>query len=527
MSRSLLATLFALVAFGCAGAKPAPAPPPAAPAAPPAPKEAPLPAASTGAKKFGGQVVTVPTKGMPLVAFRIVFQAGSIDDPAGKEGITSLAADLMAEGGTTSLTSAQLLEALFPMAASIDVRTDKELTVFYGQVHRDHAERFIPLLTAAIAQPRWDPKEFARLREDALQDIEKHLRTSDDEGLGKASLDLVIWQGHPYAHYVGGTVDALKSLTLDEVKAHAAKVFSKDRMLIGLAGAVDDKLVAQVQQGLAGLPAQGAELIPLPEPKLGNPKLFLVSKDAQSTAISMGYPYALKRGEPDFYPMIVGVSALGEHRQFVGRLMKELRVKRGLNYGDYAYVEHFSQSGDTTFASLNIARRQQDFTVWLRPVATDNQLFALRAALYQIGRFAEGGLTEDEFETTRGFLKGYVLLWQQTPMRRLGYALDDVFYGTQDHLGGFRKSLESMTREQVNQTLKTWLHPQELRAALVTKQADPLRQAILENKPSPIKYVAEKPDPQVLAEDQKFVDLPLGVSADQISVEPAQQLFQR
>jgi len=63
----------------------------------------------------------------------------------------------------------------------------------------------------------------------------------------------------------------------------------------------------------------------------------------------MGHSLGITRADDDFYPLYLAGSYLGEHRTFNGLLMIELRQKRGLNYGDYAYVENFIQDGGTTF----------------------------------------------------------------------------------------------------------------------------------------------------------------------------------
>ncbi|MDZ7762923.1 MAG: hypothetical protein U5K00_00645 [Melioribacteraceae bacterium] len=50
------------------------------------------------------------------------------------------------------------------------------------------------------------------------------------------------------------------------------------------------------------------------------------------------------------------------------------------------------------------------------------------------------GLTKEEFELTRGFLKKYVLHFAPTTSQRLGYALDDKFYGIDGtHLQKFKR----------------------------------------------------------------------------------------
>ena len=47
----------------------------------------------------------------------------------------------------------------------------------------------------------------------------------------------------------------------------------------------------------------------------------------------------MTRRDDEFYALAVANSYLGEHRTFNGKLMQDLRGKRGLNYGDYSYDE--------------------------------------------------------------------------------------------------------------------------------------------------------------------------------------------
>src|SRR5262252_5461787 len=61
--------------------------------------------------------VLIPNRS-PLVSFRILFMTGSANDPKGKEGLASLTAALLAEGGTRSRTYAQITDAMYPMATS-------------------------------------------------------------------------------------------------------------------------------------------------------------------------------------------------------------------------------------------------------------------------------------------------------------------------------------------------------------------------------------------------------------------------
>jgi len=77
----------------------------------------------------GMQVVAAPSSGSPLVAVRLLFAVGSIHDPAGKEGLAALTAQMIGQSGTAKRSYSQLVEALYPMAAAIDSNTDREVTI--------------------------------------------------------------------------------------------------------------------------------------------------------------------------------------------------------------------------------------------------------------------------------------------------------------------------------------------------------------------------------------------------------------
>src|SRR3989475_4691796 len=101
-----------------------------------------------------------------------------------------------------------------------------------------------------------------------------------------------------------------------------------------------------------------------------------------------------------------------------------------LNYGDYSYIENFIQDGGSTFPLTNIPRRQQFFSIWIRPVPPVNALYALRQATRELKMLVDRGLSAQDFEATRKYLLNYSRLWAQDQSRRLGYQLDSEFYGT-------------------------------------------------------------------------------------------------
>jgi zinc protease len=441
----------------------------------------------------------------------------------------------MAEGGTVTLSAKQLLEALFPIAAELSVRVDKELTTFRARIHRDNLAKFVPILTDVVIHPRWDPDEFRRLRDVAVNDIEKRLRQGDDENLGKSSLGELMFRQHPYGRLTLGHVSDLKSMTLPELQQQAMRVFSADRLTVGVSGGYAPNLGRDLAQALSVLPGKSALPPEIPEARPHGPRFLLVEKNADSTAISIGMPWNLSHADADWPAMSVARSAFGEHRQFNGRLMQRLREARGLNYGDYAYIEHFEQEGfDAATAQTGRARHQQEFTIWLRPVADENRLFAVRAALYELARSQrEEPFSESEVEQTKGFLDGYILLFDQTDARKLGYALDDQFYGFPSFLAAWRSGVRAVTAEQVNRTWRKWVDPSKLEIVLAGKSIAAVKKTVLSGEATPIQYqrdaTGKTPDkpPAQLATDKEIEKFPFGARSEaDVEVAPVDRMFE-
>ena len=68
----------------------------------------------------------------PVVTLRLVFTTGAAQDPEDKPGLARLTAEMLSGGGTKDLTYKELVDAFFPMAASLSSQVDEEMTVFFG-----------------------------------------------------------------------------------------------------------------------------------------------------------------------------------------------------------------------------------------------------------------------------------------------------------------------------------------------------------------------------------------------------------
>ncbi len=313
------------------------------------------------------KIISINTLESPLVTFRILFNTGSANDPAGKEGLNALTALTIGQGGTSDLTYRRVVELLYPLAASLSLQYDKEVTTFIGEVHRDHLEPFFALLTEIITNPRLDPDDFQRNKDLLINQIVTNLRGNNDEELGKQTLNSLLYRGHPYENTEMGTKEGLAAVTLDDVRDYYSARYTQSSIIVGIAGGFSENLIRRIGSEIIGaLPLGSPTVALLQEPRaLDEIEVLPAEKQAIATAISLGFPVNITRADKGFYALMVANSYLGEHRTFNGRLMNVMRQLRGLNYGDYSYIEHFVQDGGSTFPVPNIPRSKQYFSIWI------------------------------------------------------------------------------------------------------------------------------------------------------------------
>ena len=470
--------------------------------------------------------IGLPIPGSPLVTIRVVFRTGSINDPAGKNGLNALTALMIGRGGTQRMSYEELTTTLYPWAASIEAQADKEVTTLVGHVHRDHLEPFSVILKELVLSPRFDLSDFERNKEFLTNTLVSSLRGNDDEELGKEALNAMLYGGHPYGAPTIGTERGLEAITLDDVRSFHGQHYTRDTVQVGVAGGYPAGFLTQLERDLTeGLGASAEEPLMLPPPpSLEGLEVLLVDKDAIATAISIGFPIDVTRADDDFYALLVANSYFGEHRNFNGLLMNRMRGDRGLNYGDYSYIESFIQEGGSRFPVPNIPRRQQFFSIWIRPVPHHNAHFALRQALRELDRLVTEGLSPADFEATRTYLLNYSNLHVQTASRRLGYVMDSRFYGTGYYIDEIQRRLPTLTVDDVNAAVQRYLRSDDLAIAIVTSEAEAFRDALLANDPSPPTYNAEVTD-EIVAEDEAIMSYELSINSDRVRVVPVEEMF--
>jgi zinc protease len=481
--------------------------------------------APSSAGKTNINTVLLPSSS-PLVSFRILFNTGSASDPAGKEGLASLTAAMIAKGSSQKLVYDEILKRMYPMAASFDWQVDKEMTVFSGVTHVDTLYNYYALISQMLLTPGFREDDFNRLRTDALNYLRISLREGNDEELGKEALYCSIYEGTPYGHHNMGKISALEKMTVEDVINFYRTNYTRSTLTLGLSGGYPEDFLKKIKADLATLPLGAPAALKLEKPELQpGMQIKIIARETRSTAISIGFPIDVRRGDDDWVALSLVASYFGQHRSSNSYLYQRLRELRGLNYGDYAYIEYFPRGMFQFQPDPNMGRQQQIFQIWLRPVPLGQGLFTLRAALFELNKLTEEGMTQENFEATRQFLSKYVNILTGTEDSRLGYALDSQYYGIPDFVDYVKAGLNKLTLDQVNAAIRKHLKSNSLRVAIVTKDAAALKERILSGKPSPITYNSPKPA-ETLEEDKLIEKQEIPVKPDAVTVIPVDELFQ-
>jgi zinc protease len=444
----------------------------------------------------GPQVVTLDSSS-PLIEVRIMVKAGSMHDPVGKEGLASITADALLEGGFGPSDAVVTKEELarrtsaWGGAANPSVSAGKETTTFSMVIPRDVLDRYVTeILRPLFASPRFDADEIARLKNESSTYLSSALRYTQTEMVGLEALDNYVFAGTPRGHAVSGTVQGLAAIEPADVRGFFNAHYRPGNMIVGVS-TTDETVIDTVVGALAGSGnARGAvnepeTPQPLPAPAIeGREAVVVKVADSGATGVHFAHPLPVDRRDEDFWPLWVANVHLGTHRDSHGVLYKQIREERGYNYGDYSYVEHFPYRPYALFPPFNFPRTENYFSVWIRPVSSDHAHHLLKAAAYEYERMISEGLSEEQVEASKNKARVLYLNYAETASRLLAAKVDDAYFGMEPgYLEGYLDRIDAITTEQVNAAIRRYMSTDDLKILLVAEgsRAEDLAQSIRED----------------------------------------------
>lgn len=487
-----------------------------------------------------------------LVHLQVVIQSGAAADPAGRQGLANLTANLLIDGsfGEPVVTKDDLAEMTRPWGegAYPRVTVSKETTTLSMVVPQDALPEFCQrVLGPMLTQPKFDAGELKRLRGETLQSL-KSMRLEEIELAGLYAMDWAIHEGTSYAHPNFGTESGLGSIEREDVVRFFQHHYQPHNLVVGVSSS-SANVLEPIREALGSLnrTSPGAAHVTLaPPPNVHGRDLTIISlPNAISTGIHAGFPLRITRADDDYWPLYVANIHFGTHRDGFGQLYQAIRQDRGYNYGDYSYIEHFAGRPFVLFPPTNTPRRYQYFSIWIRPVQHEYAHHILKALTFELEDFIRNGLTDEECQLAKNKAQVLYLSLAETTGRILGYRMDDQFYQMNPgYLKRYLERIDAVTTEEVNAAIKRHLQVKNMRYLVMTDKsvAEQLAQDVAAGKvawgkppqdyqipsqdgPNGKSWLVAPDKLPLLQKDAAWAHFWLDIPQEQIRILPAEELF--
>ena len=352
---------------------------------------------------------------LPVVSLQFAFLgAGSAAEPAGRGGVASLAASLLGDGAGP-YDEESFGTQLATRGIDLGFSAERDALVGGLQSTVEHLDSAVELLRLALTAPRLDARALERERASLLTTL---ARLETDPGhVANRQWWARAFAGHPYARAPLGTRDSVAAITRDDVRLFLERALARNRLVIGVAGAIDAQTLAtlldRVFAGLPETPARVARRAPLTLP--GDVAVTRLPLPQSTVVFAQA---GIARNDPDYYAALVMNHILGGG-VLTSRLFHELREKRGLVYSVRTALEHHAETDLLSgwFATENARVKE-----------------AVTLVREQWRRLARGDVSEAEVDAAKAYLAGSLVLRLDgtaavaavlTEMQRRGLGIDE------------------------------------------------------------------------------------------------------
>jgi zinc protease len=406
---------------------------------------------------INGVKVIVQPAGNDIVVIQTVVKGGVENYTAGKAGIESLAVSGLTECGTANDDKNSFKDKLDKVSAQINGGAGLDYSNFNMNCIKSDFETVWPLYADAMLAPRFDTKEFDRIKQDAVNIIKAN-ESNPDFAIDKMAKENA-FAGKSYAKDPNGTVGTVSKLTAAETKKYWQSVFTRSRMVIVVVADLDKKNIEEkIKQLLAKVPAG----IPFKQKRasyIPPANTFKPQPRDNATNYVQGITGGPQPGTPDFNAFVLAMRVFGT-RHFI-----EVRSKHGLSYAPGAWISQ----GATTYSNIYVTTTEPD-----KYIAVARQL---------IDKVKKEGFTAEELKNIKTQYLTNVYTRQETNEAQAGsLAFNEVIHGGWKRANTIKDDVKKVTLDDMNNVFRkyisniTWSYqgdPKKVTPALYTQKETP------------------------------------------------------
>ncbi len=241
--------------------------------------------------------------------------------------------------GTSRRDAEQITLDFNTMGAEFNAFTSVEQTVYYARVLGEYLPRAIDLL-ADLMRPRLDAQDFAMERNVILEEIAR----SEDAPTGQAYRKLIqtYFAGQPLGHDVLGTPESIANLTVDQMRAYAARRYAANNLILSVAGNFEWQRVLDLAQEHCGTWTMGESgRVATPYAPLESRTKVVVKSQLKQQICLLAWP-SVSEGDDDVYAAMLTGMVLGDGSG--SRLFWNI-YQKGLAESVAASLSPFDQTG--------------------------------------------------------------------------------------------------------------------------------------------------------------------------------------
>lgn len=401
----------------------------------------------------GLEVYYVNVPELPMVDLRLTFDAGGARD--GKQfGIAGMTSAML-DKGTKDKNADQIAEAFESVGANFGAGSARDMAWISLRTLTlpDEQHKALTTWLDVIKNASFPEKDFARLSKQALVGLEAEKQSPG--AIASKTFYKHLYGDHPYASPQSGTEESIKAMKVDDLKAYYKRYFVAKNAQLAIVGSVNrqqaEGLAKQIALSLEA--GEKAAAIPAVKP-LEKSEVVHIDFPSSQSHVMIGQP-GTKRGDKDYYALYLGNHGLGGSG-FTSRLMKEIRVKRGLSYSVYSYFISMREPGPFLLG-LQTKNSQVDE--------------AIKVAGEVVETFKKDGPSAKNLQDSKINITGGFPLKTASNDDIIGYIAMIGFYGLPlDYLDTFTNKIDKITREDVMDAYNRRLHTDKFLTVIVGKK---------------------------------------------------------
>ena len=374
---------------------------------------------------------------VPLVSFSAIIRNGVVSEPAGKNGVADLTANLL-QKGAGDRNALQFAEDIASVGGGVSTAAGVEATIIKGEFMSRNFDFMIEVLSDMLTKPTLDETEFGKLKTRSIQSLAA-AKDSDLRLLNGVYAKSFLHGDHPYGRAVSGDETSLAGITHSDVASFYADHYGADRMILALVGDFDSAAAQEsIEQRLGGWRKSGGKTpeIAAPEKQSGRRVLLVDKPDATQTYFWIGN-VGVSHSDAQM-PAIDLVNTVFGGR-FTSMLMYNLRTKAGLTYGARSIQTQLSKPGSVAIVSYT---------------KTETTVEAMDMALDLLGQLHKDGLDDDILHSAKAYRLGLFPLGLETNSQ-LAVALGQLrFYGEPDaRINGYGPAIAAVTTDDTQNVI--------------------------------------------------------------------------